>query len=89
MKSRRLTCVTVMTFFGVLALPIALTAQDNQDSKEATFITFDAPGAVNGTIASNQPGWGDHRVLHRRELWGPRRPHCSVSAFYCSVAFSG
>jgi hypothetical protein len=31
MKSRTLTCITVVTLFAALAVPVGLAAQDNQD----------------------------------------------------------
>jgi hypothetical protein len=30
MKSRTVTCITTMTLFAVLAIPVRLAAQDNQ-----------------------------------------------------------
>src|ERR1035438_3440214 len=52
MKSTSLTLFTAMIVFATLATPVLLASQDNQNSKHAKFITFDAPGAANGTVAN-------------------------------------
>jgi hypothetical protein len=62
MKSRRLMCITAMTLFAGLALPIQLAAQHTRHklidlgtfggpsiAREPTFTTFDAPGAATGS----------------------------------------
>jgi hypothetical protein len=48
MKPRILMCSIAMTLFAALAVPVRLAAQNNQDRKDARFITFDAPGAGTG-----------------------------------------
>src|SRR6267143_1457156 len=48
MKPRILMCSIAMTVFAALAVPVRLAAQNNQDKKDARFITFDAPGAGTG-----------------------------------------
>src|SRR6267143_580013 len=50
MKPRILMCSIAMTVFAALAVPVRLAAQNNQDKKDARFITFDAPGAGTGAF---------------------------------------
>jgi hypothetical protein len=52
MKSRVLTCITAMTLFAALAITVQLAAQDHPDH-QPTIITFDAPGAGQGTFAGS------------------------------------
>jgi len=48
MKTKVLGCITAMTLFVALAIPIRSAAQDNRDHWP-TFTTFDAPGAGTGS----------------------------------------
>jgi hypothetical protein len=57
--------ITTMTLFTALAIPVQSAAQDNQDNKEATFITFDAPGAGTfwyGAQLSACSQWHHHHL---------------------------
>ena len=54
MKSRISICITAMTLLTV-AIPVRLAAQDHQDSQNARFITFDAPGAGTGAFQGTLP----------------------------------
>jgi probable HAF family extracellular repeat protein len=73
MKSRTLMCFTALTLFAALAIPIRLTAQDNQDHnynhklhhyKLTDLGTFGGPSAYLCNDPSN--GGGACRVLNNR-----------------------
>lgn len=48
MKFEKLMCIAAIALLVVLAVPVSLAAQDNPHSKDAKFITFNAPGAGTG-----------------------------------------
>ena len=52
MKSRILISISAITLLLSLAIPPRLAAQDNRDRKHAKIVTFDAPGAGIGTLAT-------------------------------------
>ena len=71
MRSRTLTCITAMTLFAVLAIPIRVAAQEKQEHKHHTYRLIDmerseglrAPSTTVPMLAPlTTEGW----------LWAPR-----------------
>src|SRR5215472_2714328 len=97
MKYRRSTCITAMTLFAALAIPVGLTAQEQQPNKPQTRYklidlgTFGGPTSyvvVNsiqvGTVLNNRgtvAGWADTSTPD------PYAPNCFNFDCFVSHAF--
>ena len=54
MKSEKVVCIFAIALLVATAIPASLAAQDNPQSKDAGFTTFDVPGAGTGAGQGTQ-----------------------------------
>ena len=64
MKSRTLTCITTMTLFAALAIPVQLAAQQHTRYKLIDLGTFGGPSS--GVAGSFLSPWGGVPVINNR-----------------------